>query len=364
MYLLRFLLLSFVIGQSVVLAAQSPVDLRAKVDSIAEAAMVKHQLVGLSIGVVVKGEGYSYAYGVKDIRSGQAVTPSSVFHTASISKVFTAMGILQLVDAGRLSLDTKLTEVLSYLKYSDPGINEITVQHLLQHTSGLPDVNNYRWGRNVDGPDALRNSLTAKKLKLKFDPGSGKLYSNLGYNLLGLIIEETTGDYFADYLRINLLRRYGMQDADFHYPNIKSETTVRPHSKHWLTRKPHPRKTYPYNPDHAPSSTLNASSEDLVAWMLRFLSEEEDVLSSATKATMMGIDETTSVSGSFGFQKYPHEVRALVGHYGGDKGFRSFLLIDPQRDVGIVVLTNGDWGEDFRQEVGYGALRIIEDLTL
>ena len=89
----------------------------------------------------------------------------------------------------------------------------------------------------------------------------------------------------------------------------------------------------------------------MVNWLQQFLSSRDTVLTAKTKTLLIDPPETRNGQQSLGFQRYTYQGRQLIGHYGGDRGFRSFLLLDVEAGIGLVVFGNGDFNEEFREEV-------------
>src|SRR6056297_4276624 len=131
-----------------------------KVDSIVVAKMNEYNIPGLSIGLV-KNDSIIYAkgYGVKKIGTDNPVSKNSIFHTASISKLFTAMAVMQLADKEMITLNDNLADVLPELNFSDERAKKITIKNLLNHTSGLPDINNYHWENNNQSENSLKKHI-------------------------------------------------------------------------------------------------------------------------------------------------------------------------------------------------------------
>lgn len=161
--------------------------------------------------LVVRGDSVLVrtSYGMRDVEAGLAATPATNYRLASLTKAFTAMAVMQLVQEGRLTLDTPAVKVL-------PGFpayaKSVTVKNLLNHTSGLwdyedfvPDTQTYQ----VKDRDALRLVATRAE-STYFAPGSTYRYSNTGYALLALIVEQITGGRFADVLRERIFAPAGM----------------------------------------------------------------------------------------------------------------------------------------------------------
>jgi CubicO group peptidase (beta-lactamase class C family) len=106
--------------------------------------MNHYNIPGLSIGIV-KNDSVIFAkgYGIAGINTQKHVTEYSIFHTASVSKIFTALAIMCLVEDQKLSLDDKLVTIIPELKYRDKRVEAVTIKTLLNHTSGFPDINLY-----------------------------------------------------------------------------------------------------------------------------------------------------------------------------------------------------------------------------
>ena len=142
---------------------------------------------------------------------------------------------------------------------------------MLNHTSGLPDVSNYHWKNNNQSKSSLKDYVLNLNLKLDSQPGTNYAYSSLAYNILGYLVEKLSKMSFEDYVKTNILNTNEMYNSDFRYFKIPDSIKTAPHSKRLLTKNVYVRKNYPYTREHAPSSTLNSSAEDLSKWMISFL---------------------------------------------------------------------------------------------
>ena len=235
-----------------------------KVDSIVSDKMNNYNIPGLSIGLVVDDSIiYAKGYGVKSIEYSEQVTENSNFHTASISKLFTAQAVIMLLEESDISMNEKLVDIIPEFKYRDKRVEDITIRTLLNHTSGLPDVSNYHWKNNNQSKTDLKEYVLGLKLKLDFQPGTHYNYSSLAYNILGYVIEKLSETSFEEYVKKNILDANGMQNSDFRYFKIPDSIKTSPHSKRLITKKVYTLKTYPYTREQAPSSTLNSSSKRL-----------------------------------------------------------------------------------------------------
>lgn len=335
-----------------------------KVDSIVTVTMNRYDIPGLAVGIV-KNDSLLYArgYGVKRLGSTETVSRQSVFHTASISKIFTAQAIIHLVEEDLLTFDDKITDLLTELDYEDQKVEEITVRQLLNHTSGLPDVRSYNWENNHQDQNALGEYVEGIKLHLISEPSSAYHYSNLGYNILGYIIEKVSGQIFEDYLKQHILNPARMFDSDFRYFNIADSLKTYPHSKSTLLGNIYTREVYPYTREHAPGSTLNASANDLAQWMIYFMKKVDDSTSTDSYRDMLKPSFDAYPAIGLGFQLYDMDTFKAVGHFGGDKGFRGFLIMIPDEKAGVVVLGNCDYDEDYRQEIANPIANLLLNLN-
>lgn len=186
--------------------------------SKAEAYRSKHKIPGLSIALTKDGRLiYAAGFGQADQATGEEVSPSHLFRIGSISKPITAVTIMKLIEEGKLSLDQKVFGPDSLLgaKYATPPnnrkIESITVRQLLAHTSGL--ATNDSGDPMMEKPnfthDQLINWALATKV-LQSNPGSVSAYSNLGYFILGRIVEQVTGQSYETYVRDNILSPAGI----------------------------------------------------------------------------------------------------------------------------------------------------------
>jgi CubicO group peptidase (beta-lactamase class C family) len=321
--------------------------LQGKIDSIVYQIKDQYDLTGLSIGLVSDDTiVYQKGYGVVKIELNNDVTANSVFHTASISKLFTAQAVVQLVNSNLISFDDLLIELAPELQFRNAWAKEIKIRHLLSHTSGLPDVKKYKWHQHNQSESALKEYIQKQKLKSSYQPGLKYQYSNLGYEILGYLIEKTTDQSFEDFAKENVLLPANMLISDFRYYKIPDSLRTWPHTKKGSSGRIITREHYPYNRMHVPSSTLNSSAHELCLWMIHFL---KDVYPELEKQPL------------YGFQQYDFKSFEAVGHFGGDKGFRSFLMMVPDKEIGLILLGNCDYNEDYRQEIVLPIAQILLD---
>ncbi len=194
-------------------AASDQVRLRLQADLGRVAA--EHEVPGVSVAVLVEDEVIEAASGVINLRTGEAVTPDTLFMIQSITKTITATLVLQLVDDGLLQLDDPVRDHLPGFRTADPAASDkITVRHLLTHTGGFEgDL----WAATTPGDDALQHfvaDLVAQAAQHSA-PGQQFSYCNAGYGTLGRLVEVQRAMPYEQALRRHLARPLGMEEIAF-----------------------------------------------------------------------------------------------------------------------------------------------------
>src|SRR6185295_15357235 len=168
-----------------------------RLDEFVARHMSEMGLPGLTLALVDRaGTLRASEYGFADVKAGIKVSPQTLFEIGSISKSFVAIAVLQLAEEGKLDLNKPVTNYLPWLKI-ESKFSPFTTHHLLSHTSGLSNI-----------PLLLRTAATP--LGVSFEPGTKWVYSNIGYALLGFLIEAVDKRPFADALRQRVLVPLGM----------------------------------------------------------------------------------------------------------------------------------------------------------
>ncbi len=329
--------------------------IKSRIDSLVQKIMNEHKIVGISIGIVKNDEiFYSKGYGTKDIKTKSPIDHMTNFLTCSISKLFTATAIMQLVEQGKVDIRKKLTDYVPDFVMKDKRYQEITIEQMLTHTSGLPNIfNKYYIKPKSEATELTEFSQKLKKEKLRYAPNvplSESTYSNTGYNILGLVIERVTGQTFSDYVSQHVLNIAGMDSSSFSYSKINSERRSKPHKKQWLSKKVKVSNYYPDIPQDKPCGNLNSCANDLCSWMLHNLSiynatnKKKGVLERNTLTDMwMTKRDIPPYKTSIGLGWWitqSDKYGKYVFHVGNDPGYSATLIISPTNNFGIVVLCN------------------------
>jgi CubicO group peptidase (beta-lactamase class C family) len=324
------------------------------------------ELSGFSIGIV-KGEKFTYtkSFGKKNINVDEVITPNSVFHIASLSKNITATAIMKLVENGKLKLDDKLCDILPYFKLKDQRYKQITIKHILLHTSGIRDIKKFEWDTPQYKNNSAQNYLKAivDTLQLDFTPGEKDKYSNLAFDFLADVIATIAGKSFEEYVQNNILSPLDMKNSTFLYPKVSKHLRTSPHilgNDFYL----HVGDTYPYNRIHAPSSTMQSSIEDMMKWAKFNLQKgkfdnnqilREENFNELTKVQM---ELNPNISFGLSWAISPYDNKRMIYNSGGDLGFRSFIAFIPEDSLAIVTLSNCEYFP--AREIAFTAINIVK----
>jgi CubicO group peptidase (beta-lactamase class C family) len=324
-----------------------PESLRHRLDEYLALVWEKHEVPGLAVAVVMDGEvAYVEALGVESLSAPTPVTPESVFHLASVSKVFVATAILQFVERELIRLDVPVVEILPYFRLDDPRYTQITVEQLLSHTSGMPDVKDYGWDEPEYDAGALERYVRSLgDWKLRSAPDERFAYSNAAYEVLGDIVAKVSGVPFEDYVKAHILVPLGMRSSTFLAPEVDASLRTAPHRCRLV---PGPRETFPYNRAHGPSSTLQSNVLDMARWALAILArgelDEQRILSDESfdemwkpRVVIRG-DRQMGLAWMLG----DHRGIPFYTHGGRDPGFAAGLVLLPEPALGVIVLSNCD----------------------
>ena len=339
-------------------------------DSIAHAEIINGRTPGMSVAVARDGEIlFTRGYGKVDVEMGVAAGPETVYRIGSITKQFTAAIIMRFVEAGKIALDDAVTKYLP--EYPAQG-HQVTVRHLLNHTSGMGSG-------SYDTPDERKAARRRSRLDLSNDellelfakapfesePGEDFEYSNKNYMLLGMIVSKITGMPYAEYIERKLLQPLGLD-----------------HSLYCDVRRVIPNRAegYGYNDSelvNAPfismqtpgaAGAICSTVGDLLRWT--HLLHGGKVISPASLRQMRAPTvEATGGTASYGFGLRLGELEdhPMIYHGGSISGFQSVLAFYPEDGLSIAVLMNSNTGvpERVEEALARAALGIeLHDLPL
>lgn len=315
-------------------------ELVARIDSLAEATLRDGPVAGLTIGVkrgadllLVKG------YGDADIENSVPMTAETVYRIGSLTKQFTAAAVMQLVEAGLIDLDDPLTQYLP--NYPTQG-HEVSIRHLLTHTSG---IKSYTSLGDVFWLKAGLLDLTHTEMlelfqdePFDFAPGEAYRYNNSGYYLLGMIIEEVSGDTYDDYLDAHLFGPLGLSRSYYCHEAqiIRGRAEGYEQGAGWLLNDGSISMNTP-----GAAGALCSTVPDLLSWTAALRSGRVVSLASYQAMTTSGLLNDGSATGyGLALGLAPLGEHARVAHTGGINGFSTVMAHYPGSDLDIVVLSN------------------------
>lgn len=311
------------------------------------------EVPGLSL-VLVDQHGIIWAegFGYSQLDQGYEVSPRTIFRTASITKLFTGIAIMQLYEAEKLDLDVPVRRYLPDFMplHRFEMTDSITIRHLLTHHSGLPSDIMYRYFH--PDPPPYQSALTYLNQEyLSTLPNTILSYSNVGYSLLGMVIEAVSGKSYEDYIRQYILAPLRMKQSDF---------VVRPDMKGRYAQG-YQKGLVPFEEPPArdiPAMMLHSSAAEMANFMQMVLNqgrfEGQQLLSPAGMAEMLrpqnemvDLDYDESIGLSF-FLTHENGIWGYAGgsaEHGGDTFvYHANLILLPKVGLGVAVLTNGEEG--------------------
>jgi CubicO group peptidase (beta-lactamase class C family) len=306
-----------------------------------EQLMRRYKIPGATIAVVQGGEiVYTMAYGDADRESGRKMAENAPMRVQSISKSVTAWAVMKLVEEGKISLDEPICQYLEDWTFpaSSYAADKVTVRQLLCHTAGLPLGDVFALYAPDEPIPSLRESLT-KSAVLFQSPGAGFSYSNVGYNLLELLIEDVTGRDFAQYMKSEILLPLGMNHSNFEW---SAETLAAVPMGYTLSGQ----TVLPYRYPERASGGLISTAEDIarfcIAGMPNFSAQAVLTRSSIEQLYSPQVNQLgmySLVFDGYGFGCYT-ESGSAVSHGGQGTGWMSHFQAMPQMGDAVVILTN------------------------
>jgi CubicO group peptidase (beta-lactamase class C family) len=307
---------------------------------------------------------------------GEAPTPQTPFFIGSLTKSFTALAVMRLVEAGRIELDAPIQRYLPWFRVADPEASaRMTVRHLLNQTSGLPMAPGLANLADLDDrPDAAERQVRAlSTLRLSRPLGSKFEYSNLNYNVLGLIIEAASGEPYSDYIQRQIFEPLEMSHS------YTSQDAARQHDlamghRYWFGRScPTPDRLIPSG--SLASGQLISSAEDMAHYLIAYLNGgrygEVQVISESGLAELLHpaaeINEMGRSFGAYAMGWISQEFGGakIVSHSGIVPDFGASMALVPEQQKGLVLLYNANHAmlKMTFDELGLGTAQLLAGVT-
>jgi CubicO group peptidase (beta-lactamase class C family) len=325
----------------------------AEIDVYLAEQMHRLHIPGAALAII-EGDRIVHQRGFGRARPGGEVpTPRTPFFIGSLTKSFTALAVMQLVEAGKVTLDAPVQRYLPWFRVADLQASaQMTVRHLLNQTSGLsmlPGMTNL--GDLNNAPDATERQVHAlSTLKIHRPVGTQFEYSNLNYNILGLIVAAASGESYPDYIQ-----RHIFDPLEMHH-SYTTKATARENNlavghRHWFSL-PFPAPNLPIPAGSLPSGQLISCAEDISHYLIAHLNggcyQDARILSSA------GIDELHHGAAKLGVPGFSAGLYGMgwfeidlgqiktYSHGGNVPDFSAFMALVPDQNKAVVLLFNAD----------------------
>ncbi len=318
-------------------------EVNQKLDSTFQRFNKRHDFHG-SVLVAQGGKViFKQHYGYANFKEKSKIDDNSVFQLASVSKQFTAAAVLLLKDRGQLDLDDKVTAFYPEFPYT-----EVTVRHLLNHTSGLPKyfwLAEHKWDKEHAPSNAeMMDLLSKEKLNPFFRPGANFDYSNTGYFVLSAIVEKVSGQSFADFVDREIFKPLNMRQSfvySFGQDSIRDGqlSGYRLYRRRWHAAIPGT-----VNDAVVGDKNIYSTTEDMLKWVEglnsgRLISEE-----SLEEMYTKGMTKyNRKVPYGFGFRIKEDADQKVIYHNGRWNGFSTSLMQYPDEDLVVITLEHSSY---------------------
>jgi CubicO group peptidase (beta-lactamase class C family) len=281
---------------------------------------------------------YTRGYGMSNLEYSIAISPSSIFHVASISKQFTAAAIQRLALEGKLSLTD---DIRKYIPEMPDFGHPMTIGNLVHHTSGLRDQWDLQWLAGWRDGDLITEEDVMEMMKrqqaLNFIPGDEYVYCNTGFTLLGVVVKRVTGVSLRHYADSVFFKALGMNATHFHSDHseiVPNRTSAYDRdSNRWAISIP----VF----DNYGATSLFTTVEDLAKWDENFYTAAvggKEFIGAMLKPGVFNDGKPQSYASGLALGKY--KGRATVEHAGADAGYRAEFLRFPGQHFSVIVLAN------------------------
>jgi len=308
-----------------------------RVDDYVKGEMARHQIPGVALTIIQKGQPVkTAAYGLANLELQVPVKPETVFEIGSITKQFTAAGILLLAQDGKLSVTDQISR---YLQDPPTAWSNITIRHLLTHTSG---IKNYT---GLDGFELRRHLTQAQFIRaigdqsLDFPAGDSWKYCNTGYNLLGFIIENASGRSYWDFMHERVFGPLGMSSTTNRVPGhiLLNRASGYEQTNHVLINRDYDLT------DVFSAGAIASTVLDLARWNAAL--DRDDLVNAQSKELMWTparLNDGKPTRYGFGWFIDTLNGHRNIGHGGATSGFSASIQRFPADQLAVIILTNTD----------------------
>ena len=300
-----------------------------------EQQRINHKVPAMAVAILSAGElVYCRGFGFADAAQTQPTTKNTLFRVASISKLFTAQAVMQLLEQYGISVQDPIGKFVP-----DFNGSPITIQQLLTHSSGIQDQIKPRPGPLADEQEGARKYVQSVLATTRQRPNAHEFnYSDTGFNLLGAFVSAVSGKNYSTYVDERLLQKARM-DASYFARN-DSEGIAFPSYQGQAIPLEHQR---PFDPQFFPSEGLVSSITDLSRWLQLTLKQDKALLHKSGYHSMLQVQGSTGWHGvemGLGWQLVQDGDHRIARHPGSIRGYKSLIMAYPDRQDGFILLSN------------------------
>lgn len=314
----------------------------ADLDTFIETELPRSAAPGLAYARIEDGAITAKGFGETVSGSGERVTADTLFPIGSVTKSFTALSIVQLMEAGKLDLNDPVAQHLP--DFTDSPARNVTLRQLLNHTSGFSTVQGNSHHGDSEAPEAGPREGSAQFARLApvNPPGTRWEYSNLNYQILGAVIEQVSGENYSDYINAHIFAPLGMERSAILVGAAPSglATGHRP----WFggVRAFDQSERSAIN---APAGGIISSANDMARYLSMWMNGEDDIISAKSKTMML--EPSAPASPGYGLGWSIDQVDGTAYHTGLVPGAETLAMFDLAVGKGVVVMVNANSGLGF-----------------
>lgn len=344
-----------------------PAEMETFLDGLLAQEMDEHHIAGAAVSVVKDGElFFAKGYGYADVQDGIPVDPAQTgLLIASVTKLFTWTAVMQLVEQGKLDLNTDINEYLDF-RIPDTYPQPITLTHLLTHTPGFEDRLFEVLAKDVNDQVPAREWLISHMPARVRPPGESAAYSNYGTSLAGYIVARVSGQAYDQYIEEHILKPLGMAHTSVQSP-LPTELRARASTGYsYVDGDFEVFPEYLGQPGLAPAGGMQSTVTDMARFMIAHLQggrytdtniAEVRILDEATMQRMhstLYTHDPRILGTTYGFFDFSDNGQRTIGHSGEAAPFNTLLLLLPDQNLGVFVAYNSEGGGELtNQHLGF-----------
>ncbi len=303
---------------------------------------------GMSVAIVRGGKTHYISAGYADREGEIRADEATLYELASVSKAFTAAGILLLAEQGHLALTDPVQKYIPWLSFyyqgSSVDMDRLTLERFLHHTSGLTNTRHFDLIPRGSGPEMLQRTVEAlHEAQLAFPVGSKFEYGTMNYDVLGLVIEKVSGQSYEAFIEEQILKPLGLQRTFMFAEEAQTAGQLaQGYRTSFFVTSPYQAPRYEGN---KPAGYIISSALDMARWMKIQMGLVENIPEPLRKAVEKSHKADRSVQDQGGLYYaggwQVNADRTVIEHSGGNPNFATQVYMFPREQIGITLLSNG-----------------------